>query len=124
MSLIGRKNFKLSARFYGPYQILERIRKVACRLKPSSKLHPVFHVSMLKARIGQECEALEDLPELNQKEELVPTPQALLDQRIRKGRKEVLVHWKWLSPAEATWEIHELIQERYPNFILEDKDIL
>ena len=113
MSLIGRKNFKLSARFYGPYQILERIGKVAYRLKlpTSSKIHPVFHVSILKARIGQECEVLEDLPVLNQEEELVPLPQALLDQRSRKGKKEVLVNWKGLSPAKATWEVQDLIQE-------------
>ncbi|KAK9193095.1 hypothetical protein WN944_003792 [Citrus x changshan-huyou] len=72
--------------------------------------------------IGQECEVLEDLLDLNQEEELITTPQALLGQRIRKGKKEVLVHWKGLSPTEATWEVRELIQERYPNFILEDKD--
>ncbi|XP_070010698.1 uncharacterized protein [Nicotiana sylvestris] len=46
-----RKKGKLSPRFIGPFQVLERIRKVACKLSlPPSLLgvHPVFHVSMLR----------------------------------------------------------------------------
>ncbi|KAA3456128.1 DNA/RNA polymerases superfamily protein [Gossypium australe] len=45
----GRKG-KLSPRFIGPYEIIERVRPVAYRLKlPSEleKIHNVFHVSML-----------------------------------------------------------------------------
>ena len=46
----GQKG-KLSPRFIGPCEILERIGPVACRLAlPSelAKLHDVFHVSMLR----------------------------------------------------------------------------
>ena len=46
----GKKG-KLSPRFIGPYEILERIRPVAyCLALPLelSKLHNVFHVSMLR----------------------------------------------------------------------------
>ena len=45
----GKKG-KLSSRFIGPYEVLERIKPVAYRLTlPSelAKLHDVFHVSML-----------------------------------------------------------------------------
>ena len=53
-SVVQRKNLKLSPRFYGPYQIIERIGGVAYRLNlPStSLLHPVFHVSVLKKKLG------------------------------------------------------------------------
>ena len=42
---------KLSPRFIGPYEVLERIRPVAYRLAlppELDKLHDVFHVSMLR----------------------------------------------------------------------------
>ena len=43
----GRRNMKLSQRFYGPFRILERIGEVAYHLElpPTTLLHPVFHVS-------------------------------------------------------------------------------
>ena len=46
---------KLSPRYVGPYEILQRVCKVAYELKLPSQLalvHPVFHVSMLKKCIG------------------------------------------------------------------------
>ena len=46
---------KLSPRYVGPYEILQRVDKVAYVLKLLSELasvHPVFHVSMLKKCIG------------------------------------------------------------------------
>ena len=42
---------KLSPRYAGPYEILQRVGKVAYELKLYSELtlvHPVIHVSMLK----------------------------------------------------------------------------
>ena len=53
-SLAKKLNEKLSPRFDGPYQISKVIGKVAYQLNlpPASKVHPVFHVSLLKKAIA------------------------------------------------------------------------
>jgi hypothetical protein len=49
-SVAARSNQKLSFRFFGPYQITEKVGSVAYKLQLSatSTVHPIFHVSQLK----------------------------------------------------------------------------
>lgn len=110
---------KLSVRFYGPFEIIRKVGAVAYKLKvpKGSKIHPVFHVSLLKKRIGSHTLADCKLPIVPKAEDsILPMPQAILDWRARKKKDEVLVHWQGLSPAEATWESVDHLRRRFPDF--------
>ena len=45
---------KLSTKYYGPIEIIEKIGTMAYkfRLPSSAKIYPVFHVSLLKKKVG------------------------------------------------------------------------
>ncbi|KAJ4718791.1 Ty3/gypsy retrotransposon protein [Melia azedarach] len=123
LSVSMRKNLKLSAKYFGPFKVLQRIGKVAYKLElpASSRIHPVFHVSLMKKKVGEE-QVQTQLPLMDVADEkLIPTPQAVLDRRVRKRKHEVLIHWHGLSPAEATWEDKDFIKNQFPNISLEDK---
>ncbi|GER51800.1 retrotransposon protein [Striga asiatica] len=96
---------------------LQPYRQVS--LPEGSKLHPVFHVSCLKKFHGIETCSY-TLPLLH-KGVPIPTPQAVLDSRIKDGLKEILINWEGLSPSDASGESAEHMQLRYPQFALEDK---
>jgi hypothetical protein len=125
MSVSMRKNLKLSPRFYGPYQILEKIWVVSYKLNLllGSKIHPVFHVSLLKKQLGTTVMVHDTLPYVdNAKGKVLPRPKVALEYCTKKGVTEVLVHWEGLSPTDATWENLNSMQLRFPSFVLEDKD--
>ncbi len=108
---------KLSPKFYGPYQVLQRIGEVAYKLAlpPTAKIHPVFHVSCLKKVIGNNCRVQTSLPELNKEGSIWLQPEQVLDTRDKhlRGRmiKEALVKWKDTSPEDATWEPATILQQ-------------
>ena len=60
-----RKKGKLSPRYMGPYEIMERIWEVAYRLRlppELARIHDVFHVSMLRKCITDPSHVLRDQP--------------------------------------------------------------
>lgn len=86
-----RKNLKLSAEFFGPCEILEKIGTVAYKLNlpATSKVHPVFHVSELKRAVGQ-ARVHGQLPQVTEQGSFDLSPPRRLDsRRVVKDHKVV-----------------------------------
>jgi hypothetical protein len=89
-------------------------------LPPSSKVHPVFHVSKLKPCHGTTMPTLELPPEAEGNQPMIK-PLAVLDWKHDAENHMVLIQWQDLYPEDATWEPYEDIDRTYPDFHLEDK---
>lgn len=100
----------LAPKFYGPYQVLQRIGEVTYKLAlpTTSKIHRVFHVSCLKKVVGTNCRVQTSFPELDEEVSLWIWPEQVLDtcERHLHGRtiKEFLIKWRYTSLEDATWE--------------------
>ena len=97
---------KLSPRYIGPFEILERVGGVAygLALPPSlERVHNVFHMSQLRRYIRDKSHVL-DYSELELQPDLSFTeqPMAIMDRSVKTLM--VLVSWNKHSPREATWE--------------------
>lgn len=122
-SLHSKKIWKLSPKYAGPFQILVRIGNAAYRLSlPSTaKLHPVFHVSLLKKKIGPVTEVSPTLPDFDDDGKVLLQPVQILARRlVKKGKSpatQLLVQWAHLPETEATWEYLADVRQRYPNLL-------
>ena len=117
----GRKG-KLSPRFIGPYEILERVRPVAYHLALPLKLaksHDVFHVSMLR-RYRFDTSHILPVQDIQVQEDFTfdKESKAILDREIRQLRNKqvslVKVFWKHHGMEEATWELESTMRVQYP----------
>lgn len=116
-----RKNLKLPAMYFGPYQVLEKVGPVAYRLAlpDTSRVYPVFHVSQLKKVVGQ-VQVHHHLPQISEQRIFELCPLRKLDARnILRDNKVIyqqLVQWKGCSVDEATWEDDDLLQINFTDF--------
>ncbi|KAL2248535.1 UNVERIFIED_CONTAM: Transposon Ty3-G Gag-Pol polyprotein [Sesamum indicum] len=111
----------VSAKYFGPYRVIEKIGKVAYKLElpARSKIHPVFHVSLLKKKIGSKYFPSVNLPELED-EVFKVYPIAILGRRLvprnNVGVPQVLIQWAHSTPAQDTWEDYHVVAAKFPNF--------
>ncbi|WVZ53188.1 hypothetical protein U9M48_004163 [Paspalum notatum var. saurae] len=113
---------KLGPRFYGPYQVLERIGEVAYRLNlpAGARIHDVFHVALLKSFTGTPPSSMVPLPPILHGR-VLPQPQSVLRARLNRGIWEILVHWIGRPASDATWEQLEPFTSTYPDVQLADE---
>ncbi|XP_026410097.1 uncharacterized protein LOC113305229 [Papaver somniferum] len=129
VSVSLRKNFKLAAKFYGPFLVVQKIGSVAYKLQlPShARIHHVFHVSQLKMHIGKKHIPSPTLPIVDHAGEIIMRPEKVLQSRTmsigKQLHRQLLIQWTNSCPEDATWEDLTSIISHYPNFILGDKDI-
>ncbi|XP_076917864.1 uncharacterized protein LOC143578083 [Bidens hawaiensis] len=117
-SVHDRKSNKLSKQFFGPYKVLERIGQVAYKLEmPStSKIHPVFHISLLKQSHGNLTTSKDTLEEFLAEDNFEKYPEAVLDHRVNNhNTQQVLIKWTQQPLEEATWEDLQDMKEPFPH---------
>ena len=122
-SVVSRPYPKLSFKFFGPFEVLEKIGSAAYRLAlpDHSLLHPVFHVSQLKPFTPNYSPVYSELPQLVDLSVHDLHPERVLDRRlVKKGNQavpQVLVKWSRLTEASATWEDFYVVKERFPGAV-------
>nr|GEV99242.1 Ty3/gypsy retrotransposon protein [Tanacetum cinerariifolium] len=128
-SVAKRDVQKLSKRYFGPFKVLERIGKVAYRLElpPGSRIHPTFHVYLLRSSHGNPNPSNLPLPMTYVDDIPVLEPKSILDHRINKRNgstiQQVLVKWMGRDITESTWENQDEIHIPGAVDELEDKVI-
>ncbi|XP_070007563.1 uncharacterized protein [Nicotiana sylvestris] len=121
-SLAFIRNLKLSSKFYGPYKIITKMGQVAYKLElpPTSKVHPLFHVSVLKKKVGSKITTQTTLPQTREDGQFLVAPVVILQrQMVKKGNVasvKVLVQWSNLAPEDATWEDYADLKTKFPHF--------
>ena len=122
MVRLGKRG-KLSPRYIGPFEMVERIGPLAYRLdlpKELSRVHNVFHISMLRKYIPDPSHVLET-PEIELRDDLSydEHPVQILGREEKELRNRTIslvkVLWRNHLVEEATWEWEDQMQSQYPH---------
>ncbi|KAL0155123.1 hypothetical protein M9458_049386, partial [Cirrhinus mrigala] len=99
----------LRPRYIGPFKILRQINDVTFQLQlpPRYRIHPTFHVSLLKPFFPSATEPpgaeLEPPPPEVLDQLSIYSVREILDSRRRGGHLEYLIDWEGYGPEERSW---------------------
>ncbi|XP_020084891.1 uncharacterized protein LOC109707769 [Ananas comosus] len=118
---------KLSPRYIGSFEILERIGAMAYKLALPPRLagvHDVFYVSQLRKYVYDPEHVLAYVPmELQEDMTYEESLAYIVDREVRKLRNReipyVKIHWCEHGDREETWELEDVMKERYPDLFEE-----
>ncbi|GKC08482.1 hypothetical protein Tco_1000092 [Tanacetum coccineum] len=117
------KRRKLSPRYVGPFEIIERIGHVAYKLQLPKELHGIhntFHVSNLKKCLADEnlVISLEEI-QLDDKLHFIEEPIEIMDREVKQLKQSripiVKVRWNSRRGPEYTWEREDFFKRNYPH---------
>ena len=119
---------KLSPRFIGPFEILERVGTVAYRLAlPPNKfgVHKVFHVSMLRKYTPDLAHVVDwGQIEVDTDETFEEGPVCIIDSLDQVLRRKIIrlvrVLWRHYGVEESTWEREDAMRAIY-SFLFRDE---
>ena len=101
---------KFMAKFAGPFPIVKEVFEDAYKLAspPDIKVHPVFHVSLLKEYFEDSVrpereQVLRPVLELVENHEEYEAETILNKRKLRSRDTEYLVKWRGYHVKEATW---------------------
>ena len=101
---------KLLPRWIGPFPVLQRVGEVAYKLElpPNYRIHPVFHVSLLKPYVANGPYVPKPPAFLDDDGNPYWSVDSILQHRERKQgskiHREYLVCWEGFGPEHNTWE--------------------
>ena len=123
MSVQQRSNVKLEPKYFGPFQVLDKIGPLAYKLNlpVTTQIHPTVHVSQLIAFVGT-LPALPYIPPwLQGTDAALPIkPVKILARKLVRRRNvaavQYLVQWEGLEEDHASWVFADEFERKYPSF--------
>jgi hypothetical protein len=119
-SMVNRHFPKLAFKYFGPYEVPEKLGSVAYKLRllDGSVVHHVFHVSQLKAYTPDYSPVHSTLLDIPALDVLEVAPEKIIDHRlVKKGNvaiTQVPVQWSGLPESESTWEDYNVLKVKFP----------
>ncbi|KAF8407228.1 hypothetical protein HHK36_006355 [Tetracentron sinense] len=124
VSLFKRSNQKLVAHFFGPYKVVKCLGPIAYRLElpQNTRLHLVFHVSLLKKYVGPNVVVNRTIPAVLDTGVISPLPRSILDycwtRQDHKMLEKLMVQWDCLPFKDASWVERSQFKLQIPTFNL------